>query len=174
MQRNILRRTLESVSSFVVLAPASHAQPAPRTASSYSRQPVRSRQRVRAVEDVEVPPFASLIPDAPTPAALSLQQRPTWWSSCRFSITREADCRTGALIPVLFSNYAVGGAGARHEGLDLSTQVGLVRDFCGRAFRGAHIVFMGGNDPRMPGAPRGRCERRDEPRHRTGGAYRDP
>jgi phospholipase/lecithinase/hemolysin len=54
-------------------------------------------------------------------------------------------------IPLLFSNYAVGGARARHEGpFDLSTQVGLfVRDFRGHGPSDAlYVVFLGGNDLR--------------------------
>jgi len=104
------------------------------------------------LRDVEIPPFDSLIPDAPyARGALHFSNGPTWVE--QLSVREHALPSAGPalFIPRLFSNYAVGGARARHEGLfDLSTQVGLfVNDFRGHGPSGAlYIVFVGGNDLR--------------------------
>src|SRR5258708_7916741 len=104
------------------------------------------------LRDVEVPPFDSLIPDAPyARGALHFSNGATWVE--QLSVLDQALPSTGPALlhPVLFSNYAVGGARARHEGpFDLSTQVGLfVNDFGGQAPADAlYVVFAGGNDLR--------------------------
>lgn len=104
------------------------------------------------LRDVEVPPFASLIPDAPyARGALHFSNGATWVE--QLSVLEHALPSAGPalFIPVVFSNYAVGGARARHAGnFDLSTQVNLfVNDFHGHGPAGAlYVVFVGGNDLR--------------------------
>ena len=104
------------------------------------------------VRDVEVPPFDNLIPDAPyARGALHFSDGATWVE--QLSILDHALPSTGPALlnPAMFSNYAVGGARARHAGFfDLSTQVGLfVNDFSGQTPTEAlYVVFMGGNDVR--------------------------
>ena len=104
------------------------------------------------LRDVEIPPFDSLIPDAPyARGALHFSNGPTWVE--QLSVREHALPTAGPalFIPRLFSNYAVGGARARREGpFDLSTQVGVfVNDFHGHGPSGAlYIVFVGGNDLR--------------------------
>ena len=104
------------------------------------------------VRDVEVPPFDNLIPDAPyARGALHFSDGATWVE--QLSILDHALPSTGPALlnPAMFSNYAVGGARARHAGFfDLSTQVGLfVNDFSGRTPTEAlYVVFVGGNDVR--------------------------
>jgi outer membrane lipase/esterase len=104
------------------------------------------------LRDVEVPPFASLIPDAPyARGAFHFSNGPTWVEQLSLLDHTLPSAGPALFIPLLFSNYAVGGARARHEGpFDLSTQVGLfVRDFRGQGPSGAlYIVFAGGNDLR--------------------------
>jgi outer membrane lipase/esterase len=104
------------------------------------------------IRDVEIPPFDSLIPDAPyARGALHFSNGATWVEQLSL-IERALPSAGPALwIPRVFSNYAVGGARARREGLfDLSTQVGVfVDDFRGQAPAGAlYVVFAGGNDLR--------------------------
>jgi len=109
--------------------------------------------------DVEVPPFDSLIPDAPyARGALHFSNGATWVE--QLSVLDQALPSTGPALlhPVLFSNYAVGGARARHEGpcdlekgpFDLSRQVCLfLRDFGGHVPADAlYVMFVGGNDLR--------------------------
>ncbi len=104
------------------------------------------------VRDVEVPPFDNLIPDAPyARGALHFSDGATWVE--QLSILDHALPSTGPALlnPAMFSNYAVGGARARHAGFfDLSTQVGLfVNDFSGQTPTEAlYVVFVGGNDVR--------------------------
>src|SRR2546428_13322829 len=101
------------------------------------------------LRDVEVPPFDSLIPDAPyARGAFHFSNGPTWVEQLSLLDHALPSAGPALFIPLLFSNYAVGGARARHEGpFDLSTQVGLfVRDFRGQGPSGAlYIVFAGGN-----------------------------
>jgi len=104
------------------------------------------------LRNVEIPPFDSLIPDAPyARGAFHFSNGPTWVEQLSL-IDRAAPSAGPALfIPVLFSNYAVGGARARQAGpFDLSTQVGVfVGDFGGRGPAGAlYVVWAGGNDLR--------------------------
>ncbi len=104
------------------------------------------------VRDVEVPPFDNLIPDAPyARGALHFSDGATWVE--QLSILDHALPSTGPALlnPAMFSNYAVGGARARHAGFfDLSTQVGLfVNDFSGQTpTQALYVVFVGGNDVR--------------------------
>jgi len=104
------------------------------------------------VRDVEVPPFDNLIPDAPyARGALHFSNGATWVE--QLSVLDQALPSTGPALlnPAMFSNYAVGGARARHEGpFDLSTQVGLfLKDFSGQKPTDAlYVVFVGGNDLR--------------------------
>ncbi|HEY6241843.1 MAG TPA: SGNH/GDSL hydrolase family protein [Burkholderiales bacterium] len=104
------------------------------------------------LRDVEVPPFDSLIPDAPyARGALHFSNGPTWVEQLSVLDHALPSAGPALFIPVLLSNYAVGGARARHEGIfDLSTQVSLfVRDFRGQGPSDAlYIVFAGGNDLR--------------------------
>ena len=104
------------------------------------------------LRDVEIPPFDSLIPDAPyARGGLHFSNGPTWVE--QLSVREHALPSAGPalFIPLVFSNYAVGGARARREGpFDLSTQVGLfVNDFRGLGPSDAlYVVFVGGNDLR--------------------------
>src|SRR6266705_6566698 len=104
------------------------------------------------VRDVEVPPFDNLIPDAPyARGALHFSNGATWVE--QLSVLDQALPSTGPALlhPVLFSNYAVGGAHAQPVGLfDLSTQVSrFLSDFDRQAPADAlYIVFVGGNDLR--------------------------
>jgi len=104
------------------------------------------------LRDVEVPPFDSLIPDAPyARGALHFSNGATWVEQLSVLDHALPSAGPALLHPVLFSNYAVGGARARHEGpFDLSTQVGLfVKDFRGHGPTDAlYVVFVGGNDLR--------------------------
>src|SRR5258707_14142263 len=87
------------------------------------------------LRDVEVPPFDSLIPDAPyARGALHFSNGPTWVEQLSLLDHSLPSAGPALFIPLVFSNYAVGGARARHDGtFDLSTQVGLfVRDFPGQ------------------------------------------
>lgn len=103
------------------------------------------------LKTVDVPPFTSLIPSAPyAVGALHFSNGPTWVEQLAL---REHTLSAGPalLIPRIFSNYAVGGARARHEGnYGLGAQVGLfVLDSGGHGPADAvYVVFVGGNDMR--------------------------
>lgn len=102
--------------------------------------------------DVEIPPFDSLIPDAPyARGALHFSNGATWVEQLSLLEHALPSAGPALFVPRVFSNYAVGGARARREGpFDLSTQVGVfVDDFRGEAPSGAlYVVFAGGNDLR--------------------------
>ena len=104
------------------------------------------------LRNVEIPPFESLIPDAPyARGAFHFSNGPTWVEQLSVLDHAVPSAGPALFIPRLFSNYAVGGARARREGpFDLSTQVGLfVGDFGGQGPSGAlYVVFVGGNDLR--------------------------
>jgi len=105
------------------------------------------------LRDLEVPPFDSLIPDAPyARGAFHFSNGPTWVEQLSLREHALPSAGPALLLPVLLSNYAVGGARARHEGaFDLTTQVGLfLRDFDRRGppADALYIVFAGGNDLR--------------------------
>src|SRR5712692_2549136 len=97
------------------------------------------------LRDVEVPPFDSLIPDAPYDrGGLHFSNGATWVEQLAVIDHALPSAGPALLHPVLFSNYAVGGARAQHVGpFDLSTQVGLfARDFGGQAPADAlYVVF---------------------------------
>ncbi len=101
--------------------------------------------------NLEIPPFDSLIPDAPyARGALHFSNGPTWVEQLSLIDHTLPTAGPALLVPVVFSNYAVGGARARPAGVfDLSTQVSLfVRDFHGKGPDALYIVFAGGNDLR--------------------------
>lgn len=102
--------------------------------------------------NLEVPPFDSLIPDAPyARGALHFSNGPTWVEQLSLLNHALPSAGPGFLRPKVFSNYAVGGARARLPGpTDLSAQVRLFGD----EFRGyvpadaLYVVWTGGNDVR--------------------------
>jgi phospholipase/lecithinase/hemolysin len=102
--------------------------------------------------NLEVPPFTSLIPDAPyARGALHFSNGLTWIEQLSFLDHALPTAGPGFLRPKVFSNYAVGGARARLPGpVDLSAQVRLFNDeFHGHAPAGAlYVVWTGGNDVR--------------------------
>jgi outer membrane lipase/esterase len=102
--------------------------------------------------DLAIPPFASLIPDAPyARGAFHFSNGPTWVEQLSLIDHALPSAGPALLLPKLLSNYAVGGARARTVGaFDLSTQVGLfVHDFHGQAPADAlYVVFIGGDDLR--------------------------
>jgi len=102
--------------------------------------------------NLEIPPFDSLIPDAPyARGAFHFSNGPTWVEQLSLIERALPSAGPALLLPVVLSNYAVGGARARPVGpFDSSTQVGLfVRDFHGRAPADAlYVFFFGGNDLR--------------------------
>ena len=102
--------------------------------------------------NLEIPPFDSLIPDAPyARGAFHFSNGATWVEQLSVIDHALPSAGPALLIPPLFSNYAVGGARARTVGaFDLPVQVGLfVNDFHGSAPGDAlYIVFVGGNDLR--------------------------
>lgn len=104
------------------------------------------------IRNVEIPPFDSLIPDAPyARGALHFSNGATWVEQLSLLEHALPSAGPALFVPQVFSNYAVGGARARREGLfDLSTQVGVFTDdFRGQGPSGAlYIVFAGGNDLR--------------------------
>jgi phospholipase/lecithinase/hemolysin len=104
------------------------------------------------LRDLEVPPFSSLVPDAPyARGALHFSNGPTWVEQLSLREHALPSAGPALLLPGVLSNYAVGGARARQEGpFDLTTQVGLfVHDFSSFAPGDAlYIVFSGGNDLR--------------------------
>jgi outer membrane lipase/esterase len=102
--------------------------------------------------DLEIPPFTSLIPSAPYARGFfHFSNGPTWIEQLSLIDHALPTAGPALLLPVVLSNYAVGGARARQVGaFDLPTQVGLfVHDFHGQAPADAvYVVFVGGNDLR--------------------------
>lgn len=102
--------------------------------------------------DLEIPPFDSLIPSAPyARGAFHFSNGPTWVEQLSLIDHALPSAGPALLLPVVLSNYAVGGARARPVGaFDSSTQVSLfVSDFHGRAPGDAlYVFFFGGNDLR--------------------------
>ena len=103
--------------------------------------------------DLEIPPFASLIPNAPyARGAFHFSNGPTWVEQLSLIDHALPSAGPALLLPVVLSNYAVGGARARQVvgSFDLPTEVGLfLGDFHGRAPADAlYVVFIGGNDLR--------------------------
>jgi len=101
---------------------------------------------------LEVPPFDSLIPDAPyARGALHFSNGPTWVEQLSLLNHALPSAGPGFLQPKAFSNYAVGGARARLPGpTDLSAQVRVFNDeFYGHVPAGAlYVLWTGGNDVR--------------------------
>jgi outer membrane lipase/esterase len=151
---NILSRIVRvGVLALVVLAPASPALAGPPHRFVVFGDSLSDPGNAFVLlRDVEVPPFDSLIPDAPyARGAFHFSNGPTWVEQLSLLDHALPSAGPALFIPLLFSNYAVGGARARHEGpFDLSTQEGLfVRDFRGQGPRDAlYVVFLGGNDLR--------------------------
>ena len=86
------------------------------------------------LRDVEVPPFDSLIPDAPyARGAFHFSNGATWVEQLSLLDHALPSAGPALFIPLLFSNYAVGGARARQS----------------RALR-----RVGGQQPFSPGAGR--------------------
>src|SRR5882672_5505425 len=134
---NILSRIVRvGVLALVVLAPASPALAGPPHRFVVFGDSLSDPGNAFVLlRDVEVPPFESLIPDAPyARGAFHFSNGPTWVEQLSLLDHALPSAGPALFIPLLFSNYAVGGARARHEGpFDLSTQVGLfVRDFRGQ------------------------------------------
>lgn len=103
------------------------------------------------IRDVEVPPF-ELIPDAPyARGGLHFSNGRTWVEQLAGELRVGITTGPGLLKPLIFSNYAVGGARARATGpFDLGTQVNY---FLGESKGAApadalYSVFIGGNDVR--------------------------
>ena len=101
--------------------------------------------------NVEIPPF-QLIPAAPyARGGLHFSNGPTWVEQLAEELDAERSAGPALRKPLVFSNYAVGGARARPEGaFDLGTQVNLfLRDVAGIAPGDAlYVVYLGGNDVR--------------------------
>jgi phospholipase/lecithinase/hemolysin len=103
------------------------------------------------VRNLEVPPFNSLIPDAPyARGALHFSNGLTWVEQLSFLDHALPSAGPGFLRPKAFSNYAVGGARARLPGpVDLSGQVRLFNDEFPQAPSGAlYVLWTGANDVR--------------------------
>jgi len=154
MSSSILRRIVGvGFLALVVLAPASPALAGgPQRFVVFGDSLSDPGNAFVLLRDVEIPPFDSLIPEAPyARGALHFSNGPTWVEQLSLLDHALPSAGPALFIPLLFSNYAVGGARARREGpFDLSTQVGLfVSDFGGHGPSGAlYIVFVGGNDLR--------------------------
>ena len=101
---------------------------------------------------VTVPPFLSLIPDAPyARGALHFSNGPTWIEQLSLLDHALPSAGPALVLPTVFSNYAVGGALAGGSGpFDLSGQVNLfLGDFRGRGPDDAlYVLWAGGNDLR--------------------------
>jgi phospholipase/lecithinase/hemolysin len=101
--------------------------------------------------NVSLPPF-QLIPDAPyARGGMHFSNGKTWVEQLADDLDVPRSAGPALRGPVVFSNYAVGGARARPEGVfDLTTQVDLfLRDFSGAAPADAlYVVYAGSNDVR--------------------------
>jgi phospholipase/lecithinase/hemolysin len=100
---------------------------------------------------LEVPPF-ELIPDAPyARGGQHFSNGETWVEQLAGMLREKAGAGPALRQPLVFSNYAVGGARARsYEAFELGTQVQLyLADTGGTATADAlYVVFVGGNDVR--------------------------
>ena len=109
-------------------------------------------KRFGAPPFVTVPPFLSLIPDAPyARGAHHFSNGPTWIEQLALLDNAQPSAGPALVAPTVFSNYAVGGALARGSGpFDLSGQVNLfLGDFRGRGPADAlYVMWAGGNDVR--------------------------
>jgi phospholipase/lecithinase/hemolysin len=105
-----------------------------------------------ATRDLSIPPFTTLIPDSPyARGAFHFSNGPTWVEQLSLIDHAVPSAGPALLLPVVLSNYAVGGGRARTVGAyDLSTQVGLfLKDFHGQSPADAtYVIFIGGDDVR--------------------------
>lgn len=151
---NTLQRILGiALFSLTVLAPASPvAADSPRRFVVFGDSLSDPGNAFVLTRRLEVPPFDSLIPDAPyARGALHFSNGPTWVEQLSLINHALPSAGPGFLRPRAFSNYAVGGARARLPGpVDLSAQVRLFEDeFRGHAPAGAlYVMWTGGNDVR--------------------------
>lgn len=101
--------------------------------------------------NVSVPPF-QLIPAAPyARGGMHFSNGPTWVEQLARDLDAQRSAGPALRQPLVFSNYAVGGATARPAApFDLATQVNLfLRDFSGAAPADAlYVVYAGSNDVR--------------------------
>ena len=101
--------------------------------------------------NVSTPPF-QLIPDAPyARGGLHFSNGQTWVEQLARDLDAQRSAGPALRQPLVFSNYAVGGASARPTGsFDLTTQVDrFLRDFSGAAPADAlYVVYLGSNDVR--------------------------
>ena len=107
------------------------------------------------LKKLEVPPFPSLIPDAPyARGAAHFSNGPTWVEQLSWVENALPTAGPALALPRIFSNYAVGGARARTttgpDAFDLPVEVGaFLRDFPSGAPPGAlYVLWAGGNDVR--------------------------
>lgn len=103
------------------------------------------------LREVEVPPF-DLVPDAPyARGGLHFSNGETWIEQLAARLHARLSAGPALAQPLLFSNYAVGGARARPDGVfDLTVQVQFyLGDAAGPVPADAlYVVFVGGNDVR--------------------------
>ncbi len=102
--------------------------------------------------DISLPPF-ELIPDAPyARGGFHFSNGRTWVEQLATRLSAGVSAGPALRKPLVFSNYAVGGARARAVPgtFDLGTQVGVfLRDYQGTAPGDALcVVYLGGNDVR--------------------------
>ena len=101
------------------------------------------------VQTVSVPPF-DLIPSAPyARGGLHFSNGETWVEQLASELNAKRSSGPALRKPLVFSNYAVGGARARATGVfDLSVQTALfLSDSGGQASSDSlYVVFAGGND----------------------------
>ena len=103
------------------------------------------------LKKLEVPPFPSLIPDAPyARGALHFSNGPTWVEQLSWVEHALPSAGPALALPRIFSNYAVGGARAGGAGpFDLSGQVNVfLKEFRAQAPDALYVVWLGGNDVR--------------------------
>ena len=101
--------------AFIVLAPAGAEARAPHRFVVFGDSLSDPGNAFVLLRDVEVPPFDSLIPDAPyARGALHFSNGPTWVEQLSLLDHALPSAGPALFIPLLFSNYAVGGARARH------------------------------------------------------------
>src|SRR5712664_2016882 len=113
---NILSRIIRvGVLALVVLAPASPALAgAPQRFVVFGDSLSDPGNAFVLLRDVEVPPFDSLIPDAPyARGGLHFSDGATWVEQLSVFDRAIPSAGPALLHPVLFSNYAVGGTRAR-------------------------------------------------------------
>lgn len=152
--QNILKKLLGvALVAFVVLAPARSALAGPpHDFVVFGDSLSDSGNAFVLLRKLEVPPFDSLIPDAPyARGALHFSNGPTWIEQLSLLEHALPSAGPALLVPKVFSNYAVGGARARKDGpADLSAQVTLFltvfkHDAPAKAL---YVLWVGGDDVR--------------------------